>query len=161
MEETQFDRELARLRDRMYRFARSLLGNAAEAEDATHDVIERLWRRRTELALCRSVEAFALTALRNGGIDLLRKRRPTTEPNERLPMAGDAVERWTSRELVREAMERLPLKQREVLHLKEIEGYATHEIAELIGVEENQVRTLLSRGRKALREEVEKLMGER
>ena len=34
MEETQFDRELARLRDRMYRFARSLLGSAAEAEDA-------------------------------------------------------------------------------------------------------------------------------
>lgn len=160
MEETQFDRELARLRDRMYRFARSLLGSATEAEDATHDVIERLWRRRTELALCRSVEAFALTALRNGCIDLIRKRRTTSEPSERLPMAGDAVEQWSSRELVREAMARLPLKQREVLHLKEIEGYATHEIAELIGTEENQVRTILSRGRKALREEVKKLMGE-
>ena len=161
MEETQFDRELVRLRDRLYRFARSLLGNAIEAEDATHDTIERLWRRRTELALCRSVEAFALTALRNGCIDRLRRRHMTTEPSEQLPTTGDQVECWSSRELVRTAMARLPLRQREVLHLKEIEGYATHEIAELIGVEENQVRTILSRGRKALREEVEKLMGER
>lgn len=159
MEETQFDRELSRLRDRMYRFARSILGNAPEAEDATHDTIERLWRRRSELALCRSVEAFALTALRNGCIDRLRRRRTVTEePCESMCGGQDAVERWSNRELVRTAMAQLPLRQREVLHLKEIEGYATHEIAELLGVEENQVRTILSRGRRALREEVEKLM---
>lgn len=159
MEETQIDKELSRLRDRMYRFARSILGNGPEAEDATHDTIERLWRRRSELALCRSVEAFALTALRNGCIDRLRGRRTITEePRDTLPSGQDAVERWSSRELIRTAMAQLPLKQREVLHLKEIEGYATNEIAELLGVEENQVRTILSRGRKALREEVERLM---
>lgn len=159
MEETQLDRELSRLRDRMYRFARSILGNASEAEDATHDTIERLWRRRSELALCRSVEAFALTALRNGCIDRLRRRRTTIEEvRVSLPDGSDAVERWSSRELIRTAMAQLPLRQREVLHLKEIEGYATNEIAELLGVEENQVRTILSRGRRALREEVEKLM---
>lgn len=55
-------------------------------------------------------------------------------------------------------MARLPLRQREVLHMKEIEGYATHEIAEMIGTEENQVRTILSRARRQLRAEVEKLM---
>ncbi len=159
MEETQIDKELSRLRDRMYRFARSILGNDPEAEDATHDTIERLWRRRSELALCRSVEAFALTALRNGCIDRLRGRRTVTEePRDTLPSGQDAVERWSSRELIRTAMAQLPLRQREVLHLKEIEGYATNEIAELLGVEENQVRTILSRGRKALREEVERLM---
>lgn len=159
MEETQIDKELSRLRDRMYRFARSILGNGPEAEDATHDTIERLWRRRSELALCRSVEAFAMTALRNGCIDRLRCRRTVTEePRDTLPSGQDAVERWSSRELIRTAMAQLSLRQREVLHLKEIEGYATNEIAELLGVEENQVRTILSRGRKALREEVERLM---
>lgn len=159
MEETQIDKELSRLRDRMYRFAWSILGNGPEAEDATHDTIERLWRRRSELALCRSVEAFAMTALRNGCIDRLRCRRTVTEePRDTLPSGQDAVERWSSRELIRTAMAQLSLRQREVLHLKEIEGYATNEIAELLGVEENQVRTILSRGRKALREEVERLM---
>lgn len=159
MEETQFDKELSRLRDRMYRFARSLLGSGPEAEDATHDTIERLWRRRSELALCRSVEAFALTALRNGCIDRLRRRRITVGEERVAQLNGeDAVEVWSNRELVRAAMAQLPLRQREVLHLKEIEGYATHEIAELLSIAENQVRMILSRGRKALREEVEKLM---
>ena len=46
---------------------------------------------------------------------------------------------------------------REVLHLKDIEGYATHEIARMLGVEENQVRTILSRARRGLRETIEKM----
>ena len=157
MEEPQFDNELIRLRDRMYRFARSLLGSSAEAEDATQDVLERLWRRRVELSLCRNFEAFVMTALRNGCIDRLRRRKVGVELNERVVTPQDNAEGWSNREWVRLAMARLPLKQREVLHLKEIEGYSIREIAELYGMEENQVRVVLSRGRRALREELEKL----
>jgi len=156
------DRDLTQLRNRMYRFACSILGNPAEAEDATHDTLEKLWRRRDELALCRNVEAFALTALRNACIDRIRRRHEgRCELRESLSMAKDEVEQWSSKELVRVALARLPLRQREVLHLKEIEGYATYEIAEMIGVAENQVRTILSRARHALREAVEALMQER
>ncbi len=100
----------------------------------------------------------ALTALRNRCIDRLRTRHEGVEPSEVLQNEADAVDRWTTKELVRTALARLPLRQREVLHLKEIEGYTTHEIAVMLSTEENQVRTILSRGRKALREEVEKLM---
>lgn len=152
------DIALTQLRDRMYRYARSILGSQPEAEDATHDTIERLLNRRAELRLCRNLDSFALTALRNRCIDRLRSRHNEEQPSEALRSESDAVERWSSRELVRTAMARLPLRQREVLHLKEIEGYSTHEIAAMISTEENQVRTILSRGRKALRAEVEKLM---
>lgn len=152
------DTALIALRDRMYRYARSILGSAPEAEDATHDTIERLLRRRSELGLCRNLDSFALTALRNRCIDRLRLRHEGERPQETLRSESDEVERWSNRELVRTAMARLPLRQREVLHMKEIEGYATHEIAEMIGTEENQVRTILSRARRQLRAEVEKLM---
>lgn len=152
------DIALVGLRDRMYRYARSILGTSPEAEDAAHDTLERLLKRRAELALCRNIDAFALTALRNCCIDRLRSRHLEEPPSERLATPTEEVERWSTRELVRTAMDRLPLRQREVLHLKEIEGYSTHEIAQMISTEENQVRTILSRGRKALREEVEKLM---
>lgn len=162
MTTTLLDRDLTHLRDRMYRFACSILGNSAEAEDAAHDTLEKLWRRRDELARCRNLEAFAITTLRNGCIDRLR-RRPAgrSELNERVASQEDRIERWSNKELVRVALSRLPLRQREVLHLKEIEGYATYEIAEMIGVAENQVRTILSRARHALREAVGELMQER
>jgi len=158
MMKSSVDTALIALRDRMYRYARSILGSQPEAEDATHDTIERLLNRRMELQLCRNLDSFALTALRNRCIDRLRARHEGEEPSEALRSETDAVDRWTTKELVRTALARLPLRQREVLHLKEIEGYTTHEIAEMISTEENQVRTILSRGRKALREEIEKLM---
>lgn len=152
------DTALIALRDRMYRYARSILGSAPEAEDATHDTLERLLQRRDELGLCRNLDSFALTALRNRCIDRLRRKHESERPSEALMGETDEAERWSNRELVRTAMACLPLRQREVLHLKEIEGYATHEIAEMFGTEENQVRTILSRARRQLREEVEKLI---
>ena len=48
-------------------------------------------------------------------------------------------------------------RQREVLHLKEIEGYPTREIAAMLGCDEEQVRVILSRGRMALRGILQKM----
>ena len=46
MEEFEFTRYVVPLRDRMFRYAQSLLLCADEAEDVTHDLLERLWRER-------------------------------------------------------------------------------------------------------------------
>ena len=56
-------------------------------------------------------------------------------------------------------MTRLPEKQRTTLHLKDIEGYSTKEVAEILETDEANVRTILSRSRKALREIIEKEFG--
>ena len=56
-------------------------------------------------------------------------------------------------------MARLTEKQRTVLHLKDIEGYSTKEVAEILETDEANVRTILSRSRKALREIIEKEFG--
>ena len=62
------------------------------------------------------------------------------------------------RELVRRAMTCLPERQREVLHLKDIEGYPTREITGMVGCDEAQVRVILSRARNALRGILKKMM---
>ena len=49
MEEFEFTRYVVPLRDRMFRYAQSLLLCADEAEDVTHDLLERLWRERDRL----------------------------------------------------------------------------------------------------------------
>ena len=76
MEESEFNIRVLCLRDKMFRFARSILNRRDEAEDVTHDTIEKLWRRREFLDGCRDVEAFAMTSLRNGCYDRLRRVRP-------------------------------------------------------------------------------------
>ena len=131
MEEFEFTRYVVPLRDRMFRYAQSLLLCADEAEDVTHDLLERLWRECDRLDGCRDVASFVMVA------------------------TGDA-EGWEARDLVRRAMACLPERQREVLHLKDIEGYPTREIAEIAACDEAQVRVILSRARNGLREVLKK-----
>ena len=45
MKEFEFTRYVVPLRDRMFRYAQSLLLCADEAEEVTHDLLERLWTR--------------------------------------------------------------------------------------------------------------------
>ena len=47
MKEFEFTRYVVPLRDRMFRYAQSLLLCADEAEDVTHDLLERLWTERS------------------------------------------------------------------------------------------------------------------
>lgn len=159
MNEQTYIHEVLPLRDAMYRFARSLLLSASEAEDAVHDQLERIWRDRERVGECHNVKAYVKASLRNRCYDRLRKRCADRccEPLAPEPVSTLAADRWEARDLVRRAMSRLPDRQREVLHLKEIEGYATAEIAAMTGYTEPSVRVVLSRARLALRAELQKL----
>lgn len=161
MEEKEYIREVVPLRDRMYRYAHSLLCCAEEAEDAVHDLLERMWRERDRQQGLRSREAFVMICLRNSCYDRLRRRRAELRRTEEISQLTDRTavpaERWEARDLVRRAMARLPERQREVLHLKDIEGYSSAEIARMTGYGEASLRMILSRARRALRDELEKM----
>ena len=142
--------------DFMFRLACSILGRRDEAEDMMQDVAERILRRQTRDI--GNIDAFLTQSVRNACIDRIRRRRDTTHkipdvPDEKNP------DRWDERQLVHRAMTRLPEKQRTALHLKDIEGYSTKEVAEILETDESNVRTILSRSRKALREIIEKEFG--
>lgn len=162
MKESEYIRLVIPLRDRLFRFAQSLLLSPSEAEDVVHDLLARLWRDREGMELPRKVDAFLLTALRNGCYDRLRQRQAEARRREAVKVTAEratdaGVGQWEVRELVRRAMAALPERQREVLHLKEIEGYPTHEIAGMIGCGEAQVRVILSRARMGLRGILQKM----
>ena len=142
--------------DLMFRLACSILGRSDEAEDMMQDIAERILRRQTRDI--GNIDAFITRSVRNACIDRIRRRRETTPkipdvPDEKNP------DRWNERQLIHKAMARLPEKQRTALHLKDIEGYSTKEVAEILETDEANVRTILSRSRKALREIIEKEFG--
>ena len=162
MKESEFTSLVLPLRDRMFRYAQSLLLSPAEAEDAVHDLLERLWRERGRLEGCRRVDSFVMTAVRNRCLDLLRRQRPAGRRDDAVAgwterSAAAEADRWEMRELVRRALGCLPERQREVLHLKDIEGYSTREIAGMVACDEAQVRVILSRARNGLREVLKKM----
>ena len=83
MEEFEFTRYVVPLRDRMFRYAQSLLLCADEAEDVTHDLLERLWRERDRLDGCRDVASFVMVAVRNCCYDRFRSCLLYTSPSPR------------------------------------------------------------------------------
>ena len=130
--------------------------------DRIHDLLERLWRERGRLEGCRRVDSFVMTAVRNRCLDLLRRQRAAGRRDDAVAgwterSAAAEADRWEMRELVRRALACLPGRQREVLHLKDIEGYSTREIAGMVGCDEAQVRVILSRARNGLREVLKKM----
>lgn len=144
--------------DFMYRLACSILGRSDEAQDMMQDVAERVLRKQGSLQEVENIDAFLTRSVRNACIDRLRRRKDMTPkipevPDEKSP------EGWSDRQLVHKALARLPEKQRLAVHLKDIEGYSGKEIARILETDEANVRTILSRGRRALREIIEKEIG--
>ena len=144
--------------DFMFRLASSILGRSDEAQDMMQDVAERILRRQDSMNEVENVDAFITRSVRNACIDRLRRRKDTTP---KIPEVPDpkSPDRWSDRELVHKAMARLPEKQRLAVHLKDIEGYSNKEIADILETDDSNVRTILSRGRRALREIIEKEIG--
>lgn len=144
--------------DFMFRLACSILGRSDEAQDMMQDVAERILRRQESLEDVRNIDSFLAKAVRNACIDRIRRRKETTPkipdiPDEKNP------DRWNDRQMVHRALSKLPERQRLAVHLKDIEGYYNKELADILETDETNVRTILSRGRKALREIIEKEIG--
>jgi RNA polymerase sigma-70 factor (ECF subfamily) len=144
--------------DFMFRLACSILGRQDEAQDMMQDVAERILRRQDNMNDVGNIDAFITRSVRNACIDRLRRRKDTTPKIPEVPDTR-SPDRWSDRELVHKAMARLPEKQRLAVHLKDIEGYSNKEIADILETDDSNVRTILSRGRRALREIIEKEMG--
>ena len=144
--------------DFMFRLACSILGRSDEAQDMMQDVAERILRRQESLEDVRNIDSFLAKAVRNACIDRIRRRKETTPkipdiPDEKNP------DRWNDRQMVHRALSKLPERQRLAVHLKDIEGYSNKELADILETDETNVRTILSRGRKALREIIENEIG--
>ncbi len=160
MTDREFNEYIVEVRARMMRFAITILGHREDAEDVVAQVVERLYLRRESLNKGSLARAFAMTAVRNGCYDHIRYRR--LHHSEQLAEGADnGQQSELSRdriELVRWAMKQLAERQREVLHLKDIEGYTTSEIAQIYQTSHANIRVILSRARMQLRDIIVKTM---
>ncbi len=160
MELERFTAEVVPMGRKLYRFALSYLKEEADAEDAVQEVMIKLWDRRHKLGEYRSLEAFAMTVTRNHCLDRIRGRHTVSweatpgmerqEVRERSPQ--EHLELSDHVQKVKEIMLDLPEQQREIIQLRDVEGYEFDEIAEITGMNINLIRVNLSRARKKIRE---------
>jgi len=147
---------------KLYHFARLLLNDGNEAEDAVQEVCLKLWNMREKLEEFHNLEAFSMKVLKNWCLDRIKMKKPVYVDN--LPTEGDRqteyenphviMERHDLAGLLGSILEKLPEQQRMAFQLRDIEGYDYEEIAEIMETNKNTIRVALSRARKKMREEL-------
>ncbi|RZJ56842.1 MAG: RNA polymerase sigma factor [Flavobacterium sp.] len=162
MNQTEFINVISPFKDRMFRLAKRLLVSTEEAEDATQEVLVRLWNNKEKLGGYTSVEALAITITKNYCLDQLKSKRATemrivhsnyTDREAGLQKQAEDRDSW---EWAEKIMEGLPEQQKIIVQMRDVEQYEFEDIAKIMDMNETAVRVALSRARKTIREELTK-----
>jgi RNA polymerase sigma-70 factor, ECF subfamily len=147
--------------DEIYRFARSLLANQADAEDATQEVLLRLWNHLPKLYpfnlrawLLRTTRCYCLDEIRRrtnrAAPMLLDEEILAEQPDELAVNPSAAADSSIRLEQARSLLLKLPENLRSVFVLYEVNGLRYREIAEVLGMPMNSVKVYLLRAREKL-----------
>jgi RNA polymerase sigma-70 factor (ECF subfamily) len=141
-----------RYADDVRRYVQSIVHDPHDAEDICQNVFAKLMNaiRKYEQ---RDVpfSAWILRVGRNSALDHIRARRLIPCEEVRTSDEGHEQVGFDRSQSLRQALERLPEEQREVLVLRHIAGLSPGEIAERLDKSEGSIHGLHHRGRGALR----------
>ncbi len=160
MNEIEYLKIITPFKDKIFRIARRLLVSVEEAEDATQEVLLKLWNHRQEFKDYNSPEAFAMTMTKNWCFDRLKSKQAQNlkivhnNYEDHSQSLQKSIEINDSLRWVEKYMEALPAKQKLILQLRDIENYEFNEIAKILDMSEATIRVSLSRARKTIREKL-------
>lgn len=161
MKEISFRNDVLPLKDVLYRLALRITLSREEAEDVVQDTLIKVWNKRESWQEIDSIEAFSLTICRNLALDRIKRKDADnasldqTSLHETAATANpyDRMQQKESLEVVRRLIDRLPEKQRSCMQLRDVEGRQYREIAQILGISEEQVKVSIFRARQTIRQE--------
>lgn len=161
MTQQEFQQKYIPLAPQFYRRALALLGNAQDAEDAVQDTYLKLWNQSARLEEVERPEAFMQIVLRNVCLNMLRDRHTTDnelDMADTLPAESDQFGRIELQGTLKVLLGSLSPKARRMMALRHWGNFSFEEIAELTGESECNIRTILSRARRYLRQQYDDLI---
>ena len=160
MQQSEFLNVVMPFKDKLYRLAKRLLVSTEEAEDATQEILLKLWSKKKTMESYNNVEAFAMTMTKNFCLDRLKSKQAgnlkLVHSNYAEESSGlqKQIEARDSVDWVQKIMEELPEQQKLVLQLRDVEEYDYDEIGEMLDMKPTAVRVALSRARKLVRDKL-------
>lgn len=151
--------QLLKLGNGAHALALQLLGNADDATDVVQDAIVKVLAPRGGYdPAAGALAPWFLRVVRNGCIDLLRRRRPAgvdvAELSDPAPGPQAVLEASQRDAELQAALARLPAGQRQVIVLRDYMDLSYAEIAAVLDVPAGTVMSKLHRARGALRKEL-------
>jgi RNA polymerase sigma-70 factor (ECF subfamily) len=162
MHQKEFIQLVTPFKDKVFRLAKRLLISTEEAEDATQEVMVKLWNKNDKLDAYTSLEAFAMTTTKNYCLDQLKSKRASNlqlvHSNYEDKQVGllQKIEDTDSLSWVEKIINELPEQQKLIVQMRDVEQYEFEEIAKMLNMNETAIRVALSRARKTIRETMQK-----
>lgn len=160
MNQTAFAVLIEPFKDKLFRLAKRLLVSTEEAEDATQEILTRLWIKKDGLTTYRNIEALAMTMTKNFCLDQLKSKRASnltlvhSNYTDNTVGLQQKIEEADSIAWVTQIVSQLPEQQKLIFQLRDVEHYEFEEIAQVMEMNETAVRVALSRARKTIREKL-------
>ncbi len=126
-------------------------GSYAHAQDIVQETFLRLIKQRGKLTVRTSLADWLFICARNLCFNLKKRERVEESLEGSLPGAGTIVDQETAH-FIKQVLNQLTLEERDLILLREQQGYSIGEIAPLLGVSEEAVRVRLYRVRRKMQE---------
>ncbi|MBW3467636.1 RNA polymerase sigma factor [Arthrospiribacter ruber] len=150
-----FEAHILPLKNQLYRMAYLWIKDRDVAQDVLQSVFEKAWQRKDELEKMKNAKGWMVRTLKNESLQEFRNNKKF-EKIEGMDLESEAKEDEGDADIqikmVFKFLQILPEKQKEVFHLREVEGLTYEEISEYMEISLDQVKVNLHRSRKSLRE---------
>lgn len=148
--------------DELFRYAGRITRDDALIEDAIQDLYIKLWEKRNRLPKDAYPKAYLYTSIRNNLIRTMERHYNKYSDVEvdqmQLGEEASAEKDWIEGEneeltssSLKKALDQLPERQRELIHLKYQAGLSYEEIEQVMGITNQSLRNLMNRSMKKLR----------
>ncbi len=145
--------------DEIYNFARYMLADSSEAEDTAQKTFLSLYENIDKLDLSTSIRPWLFKVARNNCLNYLKKKKTETfsqneeaalDVPENYPSLESRLDDQMVIENFKKHVEQLPVGEKEVLLLKYFEDLTFEQIADVINMPLNTVKSHFYRGKNKL-----------
>jgi len=137
--------------DNLYRFILKNVKDTDKAKDIVQDTYEKLWLKVSDVNSINAKSYMFTTAYRTM-LDRFRSEKKQEKLEDAHMYLHSHTKSYSDlKEILDEAVSKLPEIQRSVIMLRDYEGYNYDEIGEVTGLNESQVKVYIFRARKFLK----------
>lgn len=137
--------------DNLYRFILKHIKDVDVAKDIVQDTYEKVWRKVNDIEST-NAKSYLFTAAHHTLIDYTRKAKKQGDYTEAVEQKLKHEKHYTDiKEVLNNALDKLPEIQKSVVLLRDYEGYDYAEIGKITGLNESQVKVYIFRARATLK----------
>ncbi|MFC2133187.1 RNA polymerase sigma factor [Bacteroidota bacterium] len=162
-DETAFDSLFRKYYEPLYNFAGRYVRDSQIAENAVQDVFVKIWIQKEKLTIKTNVKAYLFTAVKNHLLNQIKQeKRLSSIEDYSLDLGDDETPesdhlKNETYAAVHKAINELPEQCRKIFKMHRYDNLKYHEIADILGISINTVKTQIKRALKALQKKLEYL----